>query len=78
MSWLATNPKTRKPEQIRRDGRVALFYLNPSANEYVAILGEAQIVEDPAEKARRWKDGSDIDFLNSFCGTKDSKLIFCN
>jgi general stress protein 26 len=54
--WLATNPKTRKPEQIRRDCRVALFYLDSSANAYVTILGKAQLVDAPAEKARRWKD----------------------
>jgi general stress protein 26 len=35
---------------------VALFYLDSAANAYVTILGEAQLIEDPAEKARRWKD----------------------
>jgi general stress protein 26 len=54
--WLATNPKTRKPAQIRRDSRVALFYLDPSDTGYVTLLGEAQIVDDPTEKARRWKE----------------------
>jgi general stress protein 26 len=54
--WLATNPKTRKPKQIRRDSRVALFYFDSSANAYVTILGDAQLVEDSTEKARRWKN----------------------
>ncbi len=53
--WLATNNTTRKLGQIRRDGRVALFYLQAPTG-YVTILGDAQIVEDPGEKARRWKD----------------------
>lgn len=53
--WLATNRRTRKLEQIRRDPRVTLYYLAPGADGYVTLLGEASIVSDPAEKARRWK-----------------------
>jgi general stress protein 26 len=53
--WLATNAKTRKVEQIRKDPRVTLYYLAPSGAGYVTLLGEASVVSDPAEKAKRWK-----------------------
>ncbi len=54
--WFATNPKTRKVAQIRRDPRVTLYYYDPSAMEYVTLLGRARLVNDPAEKQKHWKD----------------------
>ena len=53
--WIATNPRTRKVEEIGRDGRVSLLYFDPAAKAYVTLIGRAEIVRDPAEKARRWK-----------------------
>ena len=54
--WIATNPVTRKVKEIRDDGRVTLFYVDPGAQGYVTVIGKATLVSDPAEKARRWKD----------------------
>ena len=46
---------------IRRSPRVALFYLEPSGGdggptEYVTVIGEARLVDDPTEKSRRYKE----------------------
>ncbi len=54
--WIATNPVTRKVKQIRADRRVTLFYFDPSGPGYVTVLARAELVTDPAEKARHWKD----------------------
>ncbi len=54
--WMATKPNTRKVAQIRKNPRVALLYFDPKSSGYVTLLGEAVLVTDPAEKARRWKD----------------------
>jgi general stress protein 26 len=54
--WIATNPVTRKVTEITRDARVTLYYASEGGAGYVTILGRAQIVDDPAEKAKRWKD----------------------
>jgi general stress protein 26 len=54
--WFATNPKTRKVAQIKRDPRVTLYYYDSAAMEYVTLLGRARLVADPAEKQKRWKD----------------------
>lgn len=54
--WIATNPVTRKVKEIRDDGRVTLFYVDPGAQGYVTVIGKAKLVSDPTEKARRWKD----------------------
>ncbi len=55
--WFATNPKSRKVAEIRRDGRVTLFYFDPKApgQGYVTIHGRARLVDDGAEKQKRWK-----------------------
>lgn len=57
--WFATNPKSRKVAEIRRDPRVTLYYFDPQAPEqgYVTLLGRARLVDDPAEKKKRWKEG---------------------
>jgi general stress protein 26 len=53
--WIATNPLTRKVEEIRRDPRVTLTFFNQAGGEYVTVIGTAHIVTDAAEKAKRWK-----------------------
>lgn len=53
--WIATNPLTRKVDEIRRDPRVTLLFFNAAANEYVTIHARARLVEDPATRAARWK-----------------------
>jgi len=54
--WIATNPITRKVEQIRADPRVTLFYFDPSGPGYVTLLARAELETDSAEKARHWKE----------------------
>jgi general stress protein 26 len=53
--WIATNPLTRKIEDIRRDPRVALLYFNQAKSEYVSVLGTAHIETDRRIKASLWK-----------------------
>lgn len=54
--WIATNPVTRKTNEIKRDPRVTLYYAVDGGGGYVTIVGRAEIVDDPAEKAKRWKE----------------------
>jgi general stress protein 26 len=54
--WLATNPRSEKVGEIRKDHRVTLYYFDRESQAYVAINGLARLVNDPAEKAKRWKD----------------------
>jgi general stress protein 26 len=53
--WLGTHRATRKVVDIRRDPRVALYYVAPDGNGYVSVTGLAELVDDPAERATRWK-----------------------
>lgn len=54
--WIGTNPKTRKVAEITRNPRVTLYYFDPKDPGYVTLLGRAEIVDDAAEKAKRWKE----------------------
>jgi general stress protein 26 len=54
--WAATNPLTRKVGQIKKDPRVTLLYYDPASMSYVTLLGKAEIVDDPAEKEKHWKE----------------------
>ena len=54
--WLATNPGSRKVEQLRASPRVALHYLAAGVPAYVTLIGRARLVDDRGLKARHWKD----------------------
>lgn len=54
--WLATNPRSRKVAEIRRNPKVTLYYFDKESAAYVTIYGTARLVNEKAEKARRWKD----------------------
>ena len=53
--WIATNPLSRKVADIAADPRVTLLYFDATTESYLTVIGAAQLVRDPAEKARRWK-----------------------
>lgn len=53
--WFGTNPKSRKVDQIKKDPRVTLYYLESDGAGYVMIHGKAQLVTNQIEKDTRWK-----------------------
>jgi general stress protein 26 len=70
--WMATNTRSRKIAQIRRDPRVTLYYANhENAIGYVAVSGRAELTEDEAEIRRRKRDYWD----QAFPGLKNLVLI---
>src|SRR5258707_5359467 len=53
--WMATNRKTRKVAQIRKNPRATLAYHDAAGTGYVTLIGKARLVEDLGERRRRWK-----------------------
>jgi general stress protein 26 len=52
--WFATNTRSRKIREIRRDPRVSLYYADHAkATGYVALSGRAVLVEDMQEIRKR-------------------------
>ena len=54
--WMATTPLSRKVGEIRKDPRVTLSWFDAKTMGYVTLIGRATLVDDPSEKAKRWKD----------------------
>ncbi len=54
--WVGTKRATRKVAEAQRDPRVTLYYADPAGQGYVTLQGLAQLLDDPASKARWWKD----------------------
>jgi general stress protein 26 len=55
--WIATNSRSRKVHEIRRNPRVCLYYADhKEAHGYVCITGRAVLVDDMAEKLKRKRD----------------------
>jgi general stress protein 26 len=70
--WIATNTRSRKIQQIRKDPRVTLYYSNHgTAIGYVAINGRAELTEDMAEIQKRKRAYWD----QAFPGLKNLTLI---
>jgi len=53
--WFGTNSRSRKVDQLKKDPRVTLYYLDEDASGYVIVQGVARLVNDPKEKDKRWK-----------------------
>jgi general stress protein 26 len=54
--WFATNPLTRKVDQVRRNPKVTLSCFDAETSSYVTLLGRGSLVSDAAEKQRHWKN----------------------
>ena len=54
--WFGTNPKSRKVDQIKKNPKVTLYYLDSDASGYVMIHGIAQLINGQKEKEKYWKD----------------------
>jgi general stress protein 26 len=53
--WIGTNPRSRKVAEVEKEARVALSYFDAASLAYVTITGRAHLVDDPEEKAQRFK-----------------------
>jgi general stress protein 26 len=70
--WMATNTRSRKVAQIRKDARVALYYANhENAIGSVMIEGRAELTEDMAEIQKRKRAYWD----QAFPGLKNLTLV---
>jgi general stress protein 26 len=70
--WFATNPRSRKAQEIRKNPHVTLYYADHAkATGYVALAGRAELVDDMQEILKRKRAYWD----QSFPGLKHIVLI---
>lgn len=53
--WMGTNSNSRKVQQIKNNNHVSVYYLADGSSGYVLLKGIAELIDDPIEKAQRWK-----------------------
>ena len=70
--WLATNPGSRKVQQLEANPNVVLHYVDNNDNGYVSLYGKAEIVKDPQQLEVHWKPEWDRFYKNK---TTDCVLI---
>lgn len=54
--WMATNPKSRKVEQLQNNNQVTLQYFDKNNLGYVSLMGKAYLIHDNSKKEKYWKD----------------------
>ena len=62
--WLATNPKSRKVQQIKNNSKSTVNYFNKAELSYVSLRGHAFIVNDETIKSQKWKEGWEQHYKN--------------
>jgi general stress protein 26 len=53
--WIATNPLTRKVDEIKRNPRATVLCFDAVTSGYVTIVGRAGLITDATEKQKHWK-----------------------
>jgi general stress protein 26 len=71
--WLATNPKSRKVNQIKNNPKVSMHYFDKSQMGYVSLMGKATLVNDSEIKSKIWKEGWEKFYKNK----EDAYLLIC-
>ena len=55
--YLATNPKSRKAQEIKHNPQATLHYVDEPRTGYVSLYGKIFIVKDDSVKKTHWKNG---------------------
>lgn len=62
--WLATNPKSRKVQEIKINSKSTVNYFDKTELSYVSLMGNAFIVNDETIKSQKWKEGWEQHYKN--------------
>lgn len=54
--WFFTQAGSPKSDEVRQDPRVLLAYADPRGQDYVSIYGTAELLRDPAQQKRLWRE----------------------
>ena len=62
--WLATNPKSRKVQEITNNSKSTVNYFDKTELSYVSLMGNSFIVNNEAIKSQKWKEGWEQHYKN--------------
>jgi general stress protein 26 len=55
--WMGTNTASRRVEQLRRDPRASLYFIDMEKWMGVMLVGEIELLQDPESRQRLWREG---------------------
>ncbi len=55
--WFSTNTSSKRVGQLRKDGKACVYLVDMKSWRGLMLLGEVEVLEDPAAKRRLWRDG---------------------
>ena len=67
--YIATNPRSRKVDEIRKDPRVTLLYFDPAAKAYATVIGRAVEVRGvlkTTQYKKEWQGFFSLDAPDSY------------
>jgi len=62
--WMATNPKSRKVNQLKNNATATLHYFDKSKLAYVSLMGNAFLVNNDSIKKKKFKEGWEKFYAN--------------
>jgi general stress protein 26 len=73
--WMATNPKSRKVNQLKKNSKATMHYFDKTKMGYVSLMGNAYIVNDDKTKKEKWKNGWEKFYPNKTDGFMLIKFV---
>jgi len=69
--WLATNPKSRKVKQLKKNSKATLQYFDKNNLGYVSLMGNAYLIDDEKIKQKYWRDS----WASFYANQKEAYLL---
>ncbi len=57
--WLSTNTSSRRVQQLRKDNRACVYYVDDQDFKGLMLTGTVQILQDPKSRQMLWADGDE-------------------
>ena len=57
--WFSTNTHSKRVQQLRRDNRACVYYVDEKDFKGLMLTGTMQILQDPKSRRTLWSDGDE-------------------
>jgi general stress protein 26 len=57
--WLSTNTSSRRLQQLKKDNRACVYYVDDKDFKGLMLTGTIQILQDPKSRQTLWNDGDE-------------------
>jgi general stress protein 26 len=57
--WLSTNTSSRRVQQLKKDNRACVYYVDDGDFKGLMLIGTVRILQDPEARQMLWHDGDE-------------------